>query len=66
MPYIIAAMINAVVTSNFDPVTFYNSDMAARRIIYVDAGPQVGRRVRFVESSHHLRKNIVSGHDVRS
>ena len=50
----------------FQPMALCDGNMAAERVIYVDAWPQVGRRVRLVEGGYQICKDIVSGHDIRS
>ena len=41
---------------------FRDGEMGAQRIINMDAGPEIGRGIRFVQAGNQLRKNIVPGH----
>ncbi len=47
----------------FQPRALHHCNMAAERIIYVDAGPEVRRRVCPVKHGYQFCEHIVSWHD---
>ena len=48
----------------FQALTFHNSYMAAKRIIHMDTGPQIGGSICPIQCSYQIGKYVVPRHDV--